>query len=374
MKSWFFPFVSSAIRAAHARFWLLVLAFCMAGFFGPAFSVFAATTITIEASPKWGSFSAPTYVTLNASDAEAKIFYTFRPASTPADMYLYTGAIRVAKSTPLLFFAVKSTTEESKIEREDYTITYPDIRFASDTFERTSNGEVWPKLNISNGDAKLLNGWTLLGSGITYTFDGKNTLEDLRFTAWENDTLVLQSPDGEEQSVARVIITPAVQIPAKSKPQSSTVKPTKNTSTSPVAQDSPQATEWNSANHATTENVSATSAVEFITTGSNAWTSVSAWLTEEESTSATESLIQTGNMSTSGTASVENMNVPPSVSPVTQNSVTSSVIPDVRASAQSGNNSASVSAISLFSGMIIFGLLGLSFQLYFRPRHSATNK
>lgn len=95
-------------------------------------SLVFAEHVDVEANPPSGIYYAPIRIEFVTTESGAKTFYSFKPEGYPQDAYLYTEAILLKKSSPLIFFSIKSPTNESKIKQNDYVIEYsPSIRFSS---------------------------------------------------------------------------------------------------------------------------------------------------------------------------------------------------------------------------------------------------
>jgi hypothetical protein len=151
------PNQSSMIRRllACACIFLLAAAHCSS-------AVFAA--MSVSASVESGAYDRVFEVKLVPSDPAAKLFYTFEPDGSPMDAYAYTGAIRVAASTPLLYFAFTDPANESPIYRQDYELRYstgvllsvsPDDRIFSLSRPAAESGSI------------ALDSWTLRKDGRT---------------------------------------------------------------------------------------------------------------------------------------------------------------------------------------------------------------
>lgn len=89
------------------------------------YSVFADKLEINSSLPSW-EYNKVIKVELIPSDINVKkIFYSFNPNSTPNDLLLYTWAIIIKKSTPIIYWWYIDTSNESKIKQNDYIINYP---------------------------------------------------------------------------------------------------------------------------------------------------------------------------------------------------------------------------------------------------------
>lgn len=121
----------------------------------------AATTITVTADKNSGTYDAPIYVTLKASDPAAKIWYVFDPKAPPGDALPYSKPLRIEKSTPLLFFAYVDKEHESKVERKDYVISPVTLRIEDGVSVANEAKNVTVVLRNFGPIAVSLAGWTL---------------------------------------------------------------------------------------------------------------------------------------------------------------------------------------------------------------------
>ncbi len=170
----------------------------------PFFHAFAATTITVDADKPSGTYDTPFEVRLSASDAAAKIWYTFNPNGSPGDALPYSRPIRIEKSTPLLFFAYTDTQHESKIERRDYVVLSPTtLRFERESLSIPSEASEI-SISVENfGDAPVrLSGWIVRTGAGKFAIDREVTLPggaktDFGPVAYSGGAAILSSPDGD---------------------------------------------------------------------------------------------------------------------------------------------------------------------------------
>lgn len=113
LKSIFFKKLNSIFIATVAIFCLWL------------WHAFSDTTITITPLIQEWTYNNAIKVELLPSESNAKIFYSFDPNWTPNDLFAYTWAILITKTTPLVFFWYTDIKNESKIEILNYTIDYP---------------------------------------------------------------------------------------------------------------------------------------------------------------------------------------------------------------------------------------------------------
>lgn len=93
-----------------------------------------ALNVDVIATPPSGTYHAPVHITLTPTEPGAKTFYSFKPDGYPGDAFLYTGSILLKHSSPLIYFSFLSTSNESKIKQNDYTIEYSsDIHFETES-------------------------------------------------------------------------------------------------------------------------------------------------------------------------------------------------------------------------------------------------
>lgn len=170
-----------------------------------------AESIDVTANLPSGTYYAPIHIELNMTQPGSKTFYSFKPDGYPQDAYLYTGAILLKKSSPLIFFSIISPTNESKIKQNDYSIEYsPKVHFdGEEVILGTSNMVDVPVINESDKDIDIgfyqvqsessmteIPEGTILAPGKLYTVSFKYT---------GTSPIVLRSPDGEERDILRVV-------------------------------------------------------------------------------------------------------------------------------------------------------------------------
>ncbi|EKD29921.1 MAG: hypothetical protein ACD_78C00212G0002 [uncultured bacterium (gcode 4)] len=149
----------------------------------------------------------------------SKTFYSFKPDGYPQDAYLYTGAILLKKSSPLIFFTIISPTNESKIKQNNYIIEYsPDVHFRDTEVVLGSNNMV--DVSITNESDKTVDiGFYQVQSesSMTEIPEGTMLAPDKTYTVSFEYTgtspIVLRSPDGEEWGILQVVrAEPKVEI------------------------------------------------------------------------------------------------------------------------------------------------------------------
>ena len=84
--------------------------------------VISGAAVTVSASPRGGLYNAAQSVTLTASDAGSKIFYTTDGTAPTAASTPYTGPINIGTTTTLKFIAVNAAGTASAVATEVYTI------------------------------------------------------------------------------------------------------------------------------------------------------------------------------------------------------------------------------------------------------------
>lgn len=203
-------------------------------FLFPSFAL--AESIDVTATPPSGTYHAPIRIELNTTQPGSKTFYSFKPDGYPQDAYLYTGAILLRKSSPLIFFSIISTTNESKIKQNDYVIEYsPDVHFRDTEVVLGSDNMVNVALiNESSGAVDIglyqvqsessmieIPEGTMLDPGKIYT---------VSFQYVGKSPIVLRSPDGEERGILQIIKpepkkTEMTPIPHTSSQNSITIPP-----------------------------------------------------------------------------------------------------------------------------------------------------
>jgi N-acetylneuraminic acid mutarotase len=80
--------------------------------------------LATTASPAGGTFTAPQTVTLTANYGSATIYYTLDGSTPTTSSYIYSGAINIAYTTTVKFFAVNGTEQES-VKSFTYEIIVP---------------------------------------------------------------------------------------------------------------------------------------------------------------------------------------------------------------------------------------------------------
>lgn len=205
------------------------------------FTVATAESVDVQANIPSGTYSAPIRVELSTTESGGKTFYSFKPDGYPQDALLYTGAILLKKTTPLVFFTVISTTNESKIKQNDYVFSYSsDIRFVSPqavdvgvtqidvTLQNTSQSAVdigyWQVL-AENGPIEIPEG-TKIDAGGTYV------VHNVPYTG--NGHIVLHSPDDEERAILEITRSE----PVKAATIVTTPKPPKHETNTPKKEES----------------------------------------------------------------------------------------------------------------------------------------
>ena len=146
-------------------------------------------------------------VSLNPSDPQAKIFYSFNPDGGPNDALAYTGQILLKSSTPLVYFGFVSMENESKVLIDDYVFDYPNtINFAP---RATRDNDTIKQANIFNsgtGDLDI-SFWEIHAQNFSYIIP-ENTiiqansnfaLPDIPLSGGQS--VLLSSPDGEQKDI-----------------------------------------------------------------------------------------------------------------------------------------------------------------------------
>ena len=167
-------------------------------------SVLAEKLDVIADTPS-GTYDTPVYITLTATEPQAKTFYSFKPDGHPNDAFLYTGSILLKHSSPFIYFSFLSTSNESKIKQNDYIIRYPTtIQFREETF--SGSGKL--AIELANNGAEAVNiGWWYVQSEIetvtipkgTILASGEKYSMHINY-AW-NSSIVLRSPDDDERDI-----------------------------------------------------------------------------------------------------------------------------------------------------------------------------
>ncbi|MDD2487664.1 MAG: hypothetical protein PHS92_04830 [Candidatus Gracilibacteria bacterium] len=123
-----------------------------------------------------GSYDHVLKIELVPTIDNTKTFYSFNPNGTPNDALLYTGAILLKSSTPLIFFSFLNTQVESKIKQNDYTIIYPNTINLSGATE--TSGDRISGVFLVNNDEKTMDisYWELRKDETIYTVPDGTTL------------------------------------------------------------------------------------------------------------------------------------------------------------------------------------------------------
>lgn len=164
-----------------------------------------ASNVDVSATPPSGTYHAPVHITLTPTDSRAKTFYSFKPDGYPQDAFLYTGSILLKHSSPVIYFSVVSTSNESKIKQNNYIITYPaTVRFADDSV--SGSGKVSIAL-INNGSESVDMGFWYVQSESDTVMIPEGTMiapgkkYDVRLDYSGSSSIVLRSPDSEEKDI-----------------------------------------------------------------------------------------------------------------------------------------------------------------------------
>lgn len=137
------------------------------------FGVFA-SSVDVIANPPSGTYHAPIYITLTPTQSGSKTFYSFKPDGYPQDAFLYEKPILLKHSSPFIYFSILSTTNESKIKQNDYSIEYPStVHFDSDTI--SGSGKVEVMLVNSGSESVNIGYWYIQSESDTVTIP-ENTL------------------------------------------------------------------------------------------------------------------------------------------------------------------------------------------------------
>lgn len=173
-----------------------------------------AENIDVTANLDSGTYNKVIKVELNVTDSNAKTFYSFEPNWWPGDTNLYTWAIIIKKSTPLVFFSVLTTSNESKIKINDYIINYPtNLKFSPWATFNNWNVE---NLQIINNDSQNIDlSYWIVKSDWSNIMIPENTIIQAWWTynisgitgTW---IVTLFSPD-EEKKDSVEIIAPIVE-------------------------------------------------------------------------------------------------------------------------------------------------------------------
>lgn len=215
--------------------------------------------------PSW-KYSEIIKVELTPTNPSARTFYSFNPNGWPSDALLYTWAIIIKKSTPLVFFSYTSTENESKIKINNYIIKF------SNNIRLSEWGKIvdWKinNLNLTNiwSDSIDLSFWEVRNDA------GKIIIPDwTKIKSWEEFLInwltwvwivSLFSPDEEKKDFIEIIpeVKEAipVKIPVKSIKEVSSTKPKITESNSPTAIESQITEEEPVVNNTTVENIDKT--------------------------------------------------------------------------------------------------------------------
>lgn len=118
-------------------------------------TIFAAN-IGVSVNMPSGTYEHPIGIELTATDADAKIFYSFKPDGTPADAFLYTAPVILKQSSPFIYFAIVNSAIESKINQTNYVINYPSsVHFSKKTFTSPNTLVEMPVSFLNNGTESL---------------------------------------------------------------------------------------------------------------------------------------------------------------------------------------------------------------------------
>lgn len=175
----------------------------------------AFANVDVTASLDSGSFNKAIKVELNVTESWAKTFYGFNPDGWPSDVELYTWAIIIKKTTPLVFFSFLTTSNESKIKINNYTINYPaGIMIGSWVFYDNGNlNNLW-LVNNSNEDIDI-SYWVVKNDSSNFVFPENSVIKvwwsySVTGLNWTG-TIALYSPDEVKRDSVEVII-PVVEI------------------------------------------------------------------------------------------------------------------------------------------------------------------
>jgi len=158
-----------------------------------------------------GTYNAPIYVELKATQNEAKIFYSYNPDGGPSDSFLYTGALLLKKTTPLVFFAMVDYSNDSKIKINYYNFDYShEILFASGTMLRLSDSLGMIQILNNSTGAVDLGLWSVKTQDETITIPEETVVEagsgytipTIKYSG--QGMLTLFSPDEEEKAIFEV--------------------------------------------------------------------------------------------------------------------------------------------------------------------------
>lgn len=178
-----------------------------------------ANWIDVTANLPSGTYDKVLKIELTPTDTKAKTFYSFNPNGWPNDALLYTWAIILKKSTPLVFFSFINTQIESKIKINNYTINYSNN--INLFWEATLTNWKIQNLFIKNNDQRDvdISYWELRKDWKIYTIPDKTILypgetmdvSDKFNSAW---TITLFSPNSESKDFINIIekIEPKAEI------------------------------------------------------------------------------------------------------------------------------------------------------------------
>jgi hypothetical protein len=148
--------------------------------------------IFVESNLPAGIYTKAITVKLTASDPNAQIWYTCKLNSTPGDLIKYEKPIVLEKSCALVFFAFIDYQNESKIERNNYTIIY-----SNDVKLETNNGVLSLK-NSGTGTVDI-GSWNIIaGTGGTTIPPGTTLTPNSIYSLGKVDpkSYELKSPEG----------------------------------------------------------------------------------------------------------------------------------------------------------------------------------
>jgi len=228
--------------------WILVNFFALT-------SIWWADWVDVEANLPSGTYDKILKIELIPTDSRAKTFYSFNPDGWPNDALLYTWAIILKSSTPLVFFSFINTQIESKIKINNYVLNYPNtINLTTDaTF---SNWKI-SNLFLKNNDSKDIDisFWELRKNWNIYTIPDNTVLNpgqtmDVSNAFNSTGTITLFSPNSESKDFVNVVEkiepkTETINIPVKKiTPKKSeineVVQENKSTETAPVKVEEPK--------------------------------------------------------------------------------------------------------------------------------------
>jgi len=184
----------------------IVIAF----FISNVFFISAFANIDVTANLDSGTYNKVIKVELNTTESWAKTFYGFNPDGWPGDLELYTWAILIKKSTPLVFFSFLATTNESKIKINEYTINYSnDVKIGTWAFFDNGNINDLSLINNWANDVDI-SYWVVKNDSSNYTFPDNSIIKvwwSYSVTAlnWTG-TITLFSPDEVKKDSIEVAI------------------------------------------------------------------------------------------------------------------------------------------------------------------------